>query len=73
VVVSLLAGASIVHNIYKPDMVSSALLVAHLAHARNLFDAMPARSPPLIFSTLQTLPPVELPEGGAGDSNSKKS
>jgi hypothetical protein len=23
--------------------------------------------------TLQTLPPVELPEGGAGDSNSKKS
>jgi hypothetical protein len=74
VVVSLLAGASIVHNIYKPDMVSSALLVAHLAHART----QPVRSNacPLTsfdFLTLQTLPPVELPEGGAGDSNSKKS
>lgn len=40
VVVSLLAGASIVHNIYKPNMVC--LLSTPPGHARNLFDVMPA-------------------------------
>uniref|UniRef100_A0ACD6AQA9 Uncharacterized protein n=1 Tax=Avena sativa TaxID=4498 RepID=A0ACD6AQA9_AVESA len=36
VVVSLLAGASIVHNIYKPDMVSLSCIASHPAHAHDL-------------------------------------
>ncbi|PON33838.1 hypothetical protein PanWU01x14_349350 [Parasponia andersonii] len=38
VVVSLLAGASVVHNIFKPDLVSRSSITAH-----NMFDKMSQR------------------------------
>lgn len=39
VIVSLLAGASVVHNIYKPDLVIMILLF--FLYTRKLFDKMP--------------------------------
>lgn len=42
VIVSLLAGASVVHNIFKPDLVHLLPLLALLDHrgVLNLFDEM---------------------------------
>lgn len=42
VIISLLTGASAVHNIYKPDLVTnlSVFIVTITSHAHNLFDKM---------------------------------
>jgi hypothetical protein len=70
IVVSLLAGASVVHNIYKPDMVS---FPPPGRCANHLFDGIPLWRPAhFIFSVIQTIPPVESATGeGSGNSSQK--
>jgi len=56
-IVSLLAGASVVHSIYKPNLVTIfffiSLLASYIFFAHNLFDKM-SNSSPLIFIFVDT-------------------
>ncbi|TXG49779.1 hypothetical protein EZV62_025654 [Acer yangbiense] len=54
VIVSLLAGASVVHNIYKPDLVKF-LPPSFVLDAHQLFDKIPESG--------RTLPPMEQTDG----------
>lgn len=69
IVASLLAGASIVHNIYKPDMVcpDGPRTTLHTAH--HLFDTMSTPDHLFIYPLLQTIPPVEGAAGGGGQES----
>nr|CDM82210.1 unnamed protein product [Triticum aestivum] len=81
VVASLLAGASVVHNVYKPDMVwYTSLVSATATHPSVAPCAQPvrrnARSRLTALSFLlthpQTIPPVESADGGRGGNDGKQ-
>lgn len=74
-IVSLLAGASVVHSIYKPNLVTIFFFISHFASysffAHNLFDKM-SNSSLLIFIFFQTLPPVESVDAAAKEKETGK-
>ena len=68
-VASLLTGASIVHNIYKPDMVrlynpSTPATVHTTCSTQSLHEILLILSFFFHFPLLQTIPPVEIASGG---------
>ncbi|ESR49232.1 hypothetical protein CICLE_v10033443mg [Citrus x clementina] len=66
VIVSLLAGASVVHNIYKPDLVIIFLLFLFFTLGSCLIKCLTYNS------RLPTLPPVEKIDGAIGKQHPEK-
>jgi hypothetical protein len=66
-------GASIVHNIYKPDMVSSELPLSPPPCPRtHTVRRNACLLTSLDFFILQTLPPVDTAEGVGGSTKKEK-
>ena len=80
VIVSLLAGASVVHNIYKPDLVIIFLLFLFFTLVSCLIKFLTYNSRLPVscsikcfnFFSLQTLPPVEKIDGAIGKQHPEK-
>jgi len=73
IVASLLAGASIVHNIYKPDMVRlygpSTPATVHTTCSTQFLHKTLLLILLFHFLLLQTIPPVESASGGSGQGS----